>query len=119
MRIRTGVLEDNKVEVQVTRSIKVGQVLRINPSAGYLGIESTIINVIGIAKWTELDTADLRGMARNFIETDCGLYGKPGEHDYDERKEELEDSLWVAYIDQSMEEYVLPLYEFVAHTMSY
>jgi hypothetical protein len=103
------ILEDGSIDVTVTRHIKIGQIVRINPSEAFLGIEHGIVEVIAIKEYDELDHTD--GNVEGVVELDEDAMNEP----------------WVLYrykwsdykgIDK---EYLVPfpLSYFINHTMHY
>lgn len=116
--MKIDILENNTVEVQVTRTIRVGQILKINPSEAYLGIESGNITIIDIANHDELASSELRDMATDFINVET--YTDVEDNVEFGRRHELEGNLWVAYKYHKDDEIsVLPIDEFIEHTMNY
>lgn len=106
------IVQDNKVTVTVERTVRVGQTLRISASQGYLGILTGKIVVLDITTYRDIEDADNRSMAREFVRTYLDLMDMVDEP-------RLTEGLWVAYrydeVDY-MEGDILPLGEFLDHT---
>lgn len=122
-------VEIESVHVQVTRKIEVGKVLKINPSEAYLGIDSGNVRVLAIvpAKPDNLESygegIDTEVIIRHIEEfKDIHLDSLRGE-DYASELARLDDQPWVVYQyvynPTNTEWAVLPLEEFVEHTMMY
>lgn len=127
------VVEGSKtgLTVEITTEIRVGHHLRINPSESFLGIESGIVTVLGIVYYNDLgDGVTVPGILDGDIlaimgaERDGILDLMEGTEYYEEELRKLNNDPWIVYQYQGNDEYggewhVLPLEEFVGHTMHY
>lgn len=119
----------NELTVEVVKSYRVGQSVRINPSMAFLGIDSGIVRVLGFIPpkpdnetvyiETE-DNDDILSEIENFKE--ISLQGfTPGDSDYQDTLQMLDNEPWVVYryMGNNIERHVLPAYLFTEHTMMY
>lgn len=109
--VDSGIFE---VSVEVTRIVRIGTIMKINPSEGYLGIESGNIQITEIGAKRDITLYD---QADEFsrVHLDC-LEGD----EYMEENIRLDSGLWVVYnYTRSGDKETLPLEEFIAHTMHY
>jgi hypothetical protein len=127
------VVEGSKtgLTVEITTEVRVGQRLRINPSEGMMGIESGIVTVLGIVYYNDLGNGvtvpgilDGDILAMMGVERDGILDLMEGTEYYEEELRKLNNDPWIVYQYQGNNEYggewnVLPLEEFVGHTMHY
>lgn len=121
--------DSRSVVVEITTEIREGHWYRINPSEAYMGIESGVVEVTAILSGIkELDskevyvegvnTEDLIHMIEVHKEGVLDLM--EGTEYYDEELNKLDNGLWIVYKYQRDGEWnVLPLEEFVGHTMHY
>lgn len=120
---------DGKVDVTVSRTIGVGQILRINPSEAWLGIDSGIIkitHILGNEDRQSVDSTDhpLEKYTRQ-IESDIDVYLDmyEGTPEYSTELSKYDHTLWVVYEYQygtSNDEWgVLTIEDFIEHSMSY
>jgi len=110
--VESGVYE---VSVEVTRTVRIGAIMKINPSEGYLGIESGNIQVTEIGAMRDIT---LRDQAEEFARVHLDML--EGD-EYMEENIRLDSGLWVVYNYTSGNggKETLPLEEFIAHTMHY
>jgi hypothetical protein len=118
-----------ELQVEVVKSYRVGQSVRINPSMAYLGIDSGIVKVLGFIPpkpdnetvyiETE-DNDDILSEIENFKEVMLQGY-TTGDSDYADLLQMLDNEPWVVYrySGNHIERHVLPAYLFVQHTMMY
>jgi hypothetical protein len=112
--VEAGIYE---VSVEVTRTVRIGAIMKINPSEGYLGIESGNIQVIAISTIQDMNE-EPASQAEEF--TRVHLDTLEGEDEYMEENIRLNGQLWVVYkYTRSGDTETLPLEEFIAHTMHY
>lgn len=122
-----------EVEVTTTRTIRVGQLLKINPSEAYLGVDSGNVRVLAIVpskpdnETVYAEGIDTEGIIRDIEEyKDIHLdtLGGPGSTDYEDELMRLDNQPWVVYHypyakQEEVYIYVFPLEEFVQHSMMY
>lgn len=110
----------NGIAVTVTRTIEVGKTMKINPSEGYLGIESGNITVLAIEPYYTLE-GDVRNQAEEFSRVLLECFDGLDENDlYQEEEERLRIQPWVVYqYGRNGDVCTLPLQEFVEHSMPY
>lgn len=112
-----------EVQVQIKRTIYVGQTLKINPSEGYLGINSGNIRVQAILPYERLTeySQEVYDYATEHATVELGCFGDTPE--YNEEYSKMFNGLWVVYeytYDPSdTDPYAIPLEMFVQHTMMY
>src|SRR5690606_2940041 len=92
-----------ELEIQVSRSVKVGRTVRINPSMAYLGIESGLVEVVAIvpgrpdkdAVYTaDIHTENIIRDMEEFKRVEAhGLY----DEDWVGEMNRLEDQPWIVY----------------------
>lgn len=125
--------DSEEIVVEVTRSIREGMTLRMNPSEAFLGIESGLIKVVAILPYpNSLDPEELTHISgipsedilvhiRSFTEAMIDLRDPtdPGDN-YKDEVDRLGAEPWVVYQYSKDKEWaVLPIEEFVDHTMHY
>lgn len=121
------------LEVQVTRTVKLGGQVQMFPSYGYAGVDSGPAKVIGImhdpteGNWTMLDgyehcVVEADESKEAFIDAHLSMINIHIEADeYEKAQRELSSEPWVAYKylhDSEAEVYVFPLNLFIAHSGS-
>ncbi len=109
------------VQVEVTKTIRIGGQYRISASWGYAGVEEGIVEVVGILSAYDainIEDKDISNMIEEFkrISVD-NLEGT----DKDTEQERMDTTIWVVYKNivtkhEIGEQYVFPLEEFVDHT---
>jgi hypothetical protein len=116
------------VDVEVTRKIKVGVTLKINPSEAWLGIESGTIKITHILSQANIESVDSPdhpiaeyvGQIVHDKEVYLDTMGQPGDSEYQSEYDRLETDPWVVYKYSHTGEWaILPLEEFVQHSMMY
>lgn len=118
---------EHYVQVEVTRSIRVGRTLRINPSESYLGIEPGVIQVTHILWPADIAAAKEQGVQQDIIsQIDTFRDAELDNHDSTEHggvytyvQESMDNHPWVVYKYTNGEVAVLPLEWFIDHTMHY
>ena len=123
MEVRTqynnGAMEE--VEVTVYRRIRPGMTLRINPSEAMLGIDSGVIkiqHITDLAGLLEIDE-NLSQQADNFGNIQLDMLVDDAKAMADELERLSETWVVYEYMYDAGEQYVLPLEEFIEHTMQY
>jgi hypothetical protein len=114
--------DNDGITVEITRSIRVGQTLRINPSEAFLGIESGIIVITHVGTREELIDSIIPDAIRESIQTEYEVMMDNLDDKYAEdrdTKERLDIEPWVAYQYTNGERYSSPLELFIQHTMEY
>lgn len=118
-----GILATGGLEVQTTRVLRIGMHLKINPSEGYLGIESgniKIDNIIDGADVPKLDRGtDVYKDIQEFADVYLSLFSEGDYDDYNDAHTRLFTQPWIVYSYSNSDTYVLPLEEFLEHTMIY
>lgn len=121
-------VREDSIMIVETRTIRIGQTIRINPSEAYLGIESGLIKVLGfIPPKPDNETAYIAGEDTESILSDIEYFKEielqavEGTEDYAGRLGDLDNQQWVVYRynGNHIEYQVLPLDLFVGHTMYY
>lgn len=103
-----------EVVVEVARTVKVGQHLRIHSSYGYAGIDEGTIEVIAIGGVHELDD-EYADTAREFARNELSLLEDTVE--YEEHKQNMDTATWIVYKYPSTGEWnLLDLWNFINHT---
>jgi hypothetical protein len=119
---------DGSVTVTMDVEIKVGRWLRINPSEAFMGIEPGVVKIAGILHHTKLDNEEVYVDGINTeelihmieVHKDGVLDLMEGTEYYGEELDKLDNGIWVVYQYQRNDGWnVLPLEEFVGHTMHY
>jgi hypothetical protein len=113
----------NGITVEIERSVRVGSIMRINPSQAYLGIEPGVITVEAIGDMTEIrgtqDVDIVEYMEEHYkVEVDnLDIEGYEQDREY---KQKLDREPWVVYSYQSSgDTYVIPLGLFLDHISTY
>ena len=105
------------VTVQVQRTVRVGQTLRINPSEGYLGITSGVIQVLYIGTKDDMKSSDNSQVQEAVGQVEADYYSYL---DVDSsNKERLDNEPWVVFSYNTQYVTGLPLDEFLDHSMQY
>lgn len=118
--------DDGSLTVTIDKEIKVDKILRINPSEGWLGIESGLIKIRHILSQEDRQSVDRPDHEyaeyTHQIESDIDVYlqGQEG-NDYASALHALDSQPWIVYVytHDRAEWYTLPLDLFVDHTMMY
>lgn len=115
----------DSVTVMVERTIAVGTTVKINPSEAYLGIDSGNITIVAICTMDLLE-GDAKSDAEEFTRIHLDMYDEDEDMDDDEEESvytsertRLHEKPWVTYEYRNGDTQVLPLEEFVDHTMMY
>lgn len=103
-----------QVEVEEVMDIRPGKISRINPSEGYMGIESGVIEVQLV-----VDPSNVLAIEEEYpLIADRIRYFS--DVDSPEERERLDTGPWIIYKYSSSGDIdVLPLQEFIQHTMIY
>lgn len=119
----------NEVNAVITRTIKVGQTLKINPSEAFLGVEPGNIEVIAIlpgilsALDVDVEGIDAEAVIRQMEEYKDVMLDlfQPGDSEYEYELTRLNEQPWILYqyTTGDKEWNVFPLEEFVDHSMIY
>lgn len=113
------------VSAEVKRTISVGNSYNISGSYGYAGIDNGQVKVLAVGHVEDLyaNTQLNPGTAsaiESHTEVEIDSYSSEDEPEAIQRKDELENGIWVVYIYKVVaaveEEYVLPLDTFLEHT---
>lgn len=119
----------NEVSAVITRTIKVGQTLKINPSEAFLGVESGNVEVIAIlpgilsALDVDVEGIDAEAVIRQIEEYKDVMLDpfQPGDSEYEYELTRLNEQPWILYqyTTGDKEWNVFPLEEFIDHSMIY
>lgn len=112
-------LNEGKVTVKVTRELQKDQLLQINPSAAYAGIDRGVIVITEVGTRGDL-SEDNQAIAESFVDADLSLIDVEDKEMMVNEKERFDSGVWVGYqYTATKEESCLPLEEFLDHSMIY
>ena len=115
-------LDEGVIQVQVTRSVRVGGMYKIQPTEAYLGIEPGTVHVLEICKLEDMDTSrEYYENGKTFMEVEADNLDSSMFKEDMEYLDAMTNGLWVAYKYSTYDlgEWALPIEQFVTHTTHY